>query len=81
MSVPDGQRESIMPWMKDDESESYNSMASSSDRKRSVSVESFVTVGFESIGLELVNDGAHHVGLEPCLTVMALVRPCALVVL
>lgn len=64
-----------------DESVIYNGMASSSDRQWDVSVESFVTVSFESIGLELVNDRAHHVGLERCLTVMALVRPSALVVL
>ena len=57
----------------------YNSVASRGDRQWGVNVESSVI--FESIGLELVNDRAHHVGLEPCLTVMALVRPSALVVL
>jgi hypothetical protein len=48
---------------------------------RTATVEAPLSVIFESIGLELVDDRAHHVGLEPCLTVMALVRPSAVVVL
>lgn len=65
----------------DDKLQCFHSMASSSDSKSTFSLESFIMVSFESVCHELVNDRAHHVGLKPCLTVMALVRPCALVVL